>query len=400
MKRWLLPSVFFLSLHSLAQPFTLQTGASMTVEPGAIVYFSNEATLAGVLNNQGSFLLNKHIDFGSNTSAGSLKFVGSGEQVLRAETLKANDFALDKQGGLMLEANRLEISGTLELSQGLLFTRQASVVLTSGHIAGGSPQSYINGGLTQIAGTSPLFFPMGLNGHYNSLSLPDIGAGKRLNVQIAQPEAGKLIPGDSLLGLADEVAWIITNEGGGTLSSVVELDFEGIDLSALPNPQTIRAYRYGPVPAYLDSAGGKYRQLGIGLLEDTDSISYGWLTSARPLIIDDKPRHVSIGRMPLSAGPRFYVPNIFSPNAINEENRVFRPFLGGVQIDEIQMTVWDAFNKPMYSISQPNPELDQLGWDGKLDSGITASEGVYYFMILLKTKSGTFEKKGSFILLR
>ncbi|MEQ8808073.1 MAG: hypothetical protein RIE59_03310, partial [Imperialibacter sp.] len=157
---------------------------------------------------------------------------------------------------------------------------------------------------------------------------------------------------------------------------------------------------YGPVIAHLDAEEGKYFQLGIGSLTDTDSLTYGMLTSAKTLVLRNEPKYVSLGRMPLSSGPAFFVPNIFAPRASLEENRRFRPFLAGVPVEKFTMAIWDGYNVEMYNVNQTDAELDELGWDGTTNGGAAASEGVYYYSVQVVTSQGSFSKKGSFILLR
>ena len=383
-----------------AQPFTLQPHARMTVDEGARMYFSNEARFAGTLNSKGVLSLNKDADFGTNTVGGLLRFVGQNDQQLRATDLTSAHIELSKRGSLLLTASRLEITGSLQMKQGYLLTHETPLLVSGEGIKGGSPESYIEGKISQVAGGSSLYYPMGYNGYLNSFTLTETSKGDRVAVEISQPEVHRLLPGDSLLGLSDEVEWIVTKESEGPLSSSVKINFDGLDLSHLPNLQQIRAYRYSPVIASKPSGESKYTQLGIRSLEDTDSLSYGILTTSKPLSLTQEPLFVSIGMMPLSAGPQFYVPNVFSPTARIEKNRIFRPFLDGYTIDEIQMTIWDGYNKEMYNVRESRPDMTLFGWDGKLVNGTFASEGIYYYVVALSTPEGNFEQKGSFLLIR
>ena len=383
-----------------AQPFTLQPHARMTVDEGARIFFSNEARFAGTLNSQGVLSLSKDADFGTNTVGGLLRFVGQNDQQLRATDLISARLELNKQGSLKLAASRLEITGSLHMKQGYLLTHDTPVLVSGEGIKGGSPESYIEGKVSQVAGGSSLYYPMGYNGYFNSFTLTETSKGDRVAVEVTQPEVDRLLPGDSLLGLSDEVEWVVTKESEGPLSSSVEINFAGLDLTQLPNFQQIRAHRYSPVIATKTAGETKYTQLGIRSLEDTDSLSYGILSASKPLSLTQEPLFVSIGMMPVSAGPQFYVPNVFSPNARIEKNRVFRPFLAGYTIDEIHMTIWDGYNKEMYNVRETSPDIEVYGWDGKLANGTFANEGIYYYVVTLSTPYGDFEQKGSFILIR
>ncbi|MEQ8685821.1 MAG: hypothetical protein RIE86_11030 [Imperialibacter sp.] len=393
-------SILFAGVQCLAQPFTLQPNASMYIEGNAKVFFSNEANFEGSLDNKGTLVLNKDVDFTANTSVGSMEFTGVADQNLTGTALFANNLTLLKQGSLFLIANTMEVSGILDMSKGYLYPQATKVHVSSGQIAGGSAESYIEGKISQTSIGNALYYPTGIGGYFNSLSLLQTSQGDKIAVEIAIPDASLLVPGDSLIGLADEAQWIVTKESEKNLATTVEVNFDGFELNSLVNPQTIRAHRYGPVIAHLDAEEGKYFQLGIGSLTDTDSLTYGMLTSAKTLVLRNEPKYVSLGRMPLSSGPAFFVPNIFAPRASLEENRRFRPFLAGVPVEKFTMAIWDGYNVEMYNVNQTDAELDELGWDGTTNGGSAASEGVYYYSVQVVTPQGSFSKKGSFILLR
>ncbi|WP_339793996.1 MAG: hypothetical protein ACMVP2_24325 [Imperialibacter sp.] len=393
-------SILFAGVQCLAQPFTLQPNASMYIEGNAKVFFSNQVNFEGSLDNKGTLILSKDVDFAANTSAGSMEFTGAADQKLTGSELLAKDLTLLKQGRLFLFANTIDVSGTLDMNKGYLYPQATKVHVSGGQIAGGSAESYIEGRISQTSVGNALYYPMGIDGYFNSLSLLQTSQGDKIAVEIAIPDASLLIPGDSLIGLADEAQWIVTKESEKNLATTVEVNFDGFELNALVNPQTIRAHRYGPVIAHLDPEEGKYFQLGIGSLTDTDSVTYGMLTSSKTLALRNEPKYVSLGRMPLSSGPAFFVPNIFAPRAALEENRLFRPFLAGVPVERFTMAIWDGYNVEMYNVNQIDAVLDELGWDGTTNGGATASEGVYYYSIQVVTPQGSFSKKGSFILLR
>lgn len=383
-----------------AQPFTVQPGASFFVERGAKIYVSNEANFQGMLTNNGSLILNKDIDFGANSALGSLRFSGNQDQTITADRMVVEDLIFEKQGIVHLKADELIVRGVLEMNGGYLLTNQTPLLVSSGQVYGGSSASYVEGKMSQVSNGSPLYYPVGLNGYFNSLTLLEAEEGDRVLVSLEIPDASKLMPGDSLEGVADEVTWNLIPESDRPLSTTIEVNFDGLDLYNMPNTRKFKARRYTPVIAHLKPGLQAYVPLGVGSLHDTDSMSYGILSSLKQMKFSGDPHFVTIGRMPLSDGPQFYVPNVFSPAARLSENKTFRPFLEGATIEAIQMTIWDGFNKQMYHTQQSNPGLEQVGWDGLLTNGATASEGVYYFSILLETNQGSFQKKGSFILLR
>ncbi|MEQ8812585.1 MAG: hypothetical protein RIE59_26175, partial [Imperialibacter sp.] len=98
-------SILFAGVQCLAQPFTLQPNASMYIEGNAKIFFSNEANFEGSLDNKGTLVLNKDVDFTANTSVGSMEFTGVIDQKLTGTALFANNLTLFKQGRLFLFAN-------------------------------------------------------------------------------------------------------------------------------------------------------------------------------------------------------------------------------------------------------------------------------------------------------
>ncbi|MEP1789454.1 hypothetical protein, partial [Reichenbachiella sp.] len=81
--------------------------------------------------------------------------------------------------------------------------------------------------------------------------------------------------------------------------------------------------------------------------------------------------------------PEVYLPNVFAPGASINENKIFRPFIGGAVVSSVTFLVYDSFNREVYAetISGEDLSLENLGWDGNLKSGLEAPEGVYYYNI-------------------
>lgn len=378
----------------------MDSGALLSIEGQAHVTFQESATFSGTLDNSGLLQLEKDVDFGDNHTIGSILLTGPSNQQIIGTTLSAMNFSMAKSGALTFKAERLEVTNTLNLSSGFIHTGGTALRVIGGSITGGSPASYIDGSLTQVSNGDPLYYPLGLNGNFNSLTVEKSKPGDEIKVGLEVPIASQLIPGDSLIGLADEIGWVITKESTGPVLTTFVIDFEGIDLAAVPNSSGIKASRFCPVISYLDPQLNAYQPLGIRELLDTDSLSYGILSSSKPLSLTSLPQFISIGKMPLLDGAKFFVPNVFSPSSAKYENKAFRPFLAGVEVADFRMTIWDGLNNQVYSDHQSNVMLEDVGWDGSISGDNYAAEGVYYYSISVSTPSGDFSKKGSFILLR
>lgn len=82
-----------------------------------------------------------------------------------------------------------------------------------------------------------------------------------------------------------------------------------------------------------------------------------------------------------------FAPNVFSPSATIEQNRVFKVM--GTAIDEssFQVSVYDRWGNLLFS-SSDFEEMNSVGWDGKLKSGKTIAGGTYTYIVKSKYMDG------------
>lgn len=392
---------FFLMLSGsllMAQEVYVGSSASMFVGTKSSVFSGGDLRMGGALDNQGTLFLNAHVDFASNTAVGDLVFMGGTDQYLRGNTLQARSVTLQSLGKVNLQATQL-LSSQLHLESGILHAPEPGslVILEGQSVSGGSLSSHVTGSLQlQSLSNASLRFPLGLNGNYNELTLKRSIPGSMVEVTAQMPEAA-LIPGDSLVGISEEILWVI-QQSGEEFDSEVAIAFEGVDLENVPTYNEIRASSYRPVVAHKTHEASVFTPLGLAENDDSGERSAGRLTSARSVSINGNPIHLAIGLMP-EGGPYLYIPNAFTPGGIYQENRVFRPFLDGAGVYSLEMTIWDQYNGEVYAVQSANADLDQIGWDGTIN-GQEAPEAIYYYRISMETAVGSFSENGTVVLLR
>ncbi len=92
---------------------------------------------------------------------------------------------------------------------------------------------------------------------------------------------------------------------------------------------------------------------------------------------------------------RLYVPNAFAPNSGSDVNRLFKPIIVYPNANDYSMLVMNRWGEKVFSTTN----IDD-GWDGN-HKGDLAPQGVYVYIIRMKTESGfLIERKGSVVLVR
>lgn len=87
----------------------------------------------------------------------------------------------------------------------------------------------------------------------------------------------------------------------------------------------------------------------------------------------------------------FYIPNAFSPQALNKDNRVFTVFGQAQAIDSVDdLSVWDKWGNPVFKTSSVVLNDVDSGWNGTLN-GQFVEAGVYAYQVLIKYIDGNEE---------
>ncbi len=381
-----------------AQNITFGDQTGLYVGEETIFFFGGNTTLNGTLTNSGTIVSYGDLDFVLNTDVGNLKFTGREDQNLSGDTLDVGDFIVDKQGKLTLLTDRVIVSGALETTSGVIDAEEEEDLLVSGS-SQAVGTGYVEGKLVGISQGNPVTFPMGVNGSPNYVTISNLDPGAIVTVECRIPDQNQLLPDDEMVGISDEVEWILKVSGDSTMAQV-SVNFSGVDLNNFSNGEPIRANLYTPAIALFSKEDTLYHALS-GTQNTADPYSAtGIINSDESILITSEGRRLGIALVPLVDIPRLYVPKAFAPNATIEDNRIFRPYFTGTQITSVSIAIYDSFNKQVFTASETGIDLDlsQYSWDGTLNSGLDAPEGVYYYNIRIVADSEQHSQVGSVLL--
>lgn len=73
---------------------------------------------------------------------------------------------------------------------------------------------------------------------------------------------------------------------------------------------------------------------------------------------------------------RLYAPTAFSPNALLEEDRVFRLYAEGVADEDYRLLLFNRWGEEIFESRSP-----RLGWNGKMKNENFAPSGVYTWIL-------------------
>ncbi|WP_462248277.1 flagellar hook assembly protein FlgD [Ekhidna sp.] len=397
MKR-LLYFILLLPGALVAQNVTFGNQTTLYLGDGTKFFFGGNTTLNGTLNNTGTIVSYGNLDFVLNQDVGNIKFNGIDDQELRGTTLDVGDFIVDKQGTLTLLTEQVVVSGALETVSGVVEAEDEEDLLVSGSFEGAG-SGYVEGKLIGISQGGPVTFPMGVNGSPNYVTVSNLEAGAIVSVECKIPDQNTLLPDEEMVGLSDEVEWILKVSGEAT-NAQVSVNFSGVDLNNFSNGESIRANLYTPAIAIFSEADTLYHALS-GSQNTVDPFSStGIITSDESILITNEGRRLAIALIPLVDVPRLYIPKAFAPNAMLEENRIFRPYFTGLAITSVSIAIYDSFNKQIFTVGENGTDLDLslYSWDGTLNSGLEAPEGVYYYNIRIVADSEEYSQVGTVLL--
>ena len=383
----------------LSQALFTQASSLLYIGSESNIQVDGNAIFNGELSNNGHAGFSGDANFGNNQNIGNVELTGATDQLLQGKELVSERFELNKNNRAIVESNKLDITKELILNSGILSVSSSKLTVLSGLITGGSEQSFVTGGLSIIStGTNNLLFPVGMADQYEAFTIHSAPIGE-ITVECWMPDPNTLVPGDSLIGLADEAAWELTVGENVTLNSQVSINYNNLDLQNFPLNNPIRANKYAPTIACL-TENSKYNSMGVGDGSDETIATFGKVVSRRSIQLSDSSIYLSIGIMPMSDGLKFYVPSIFTPMGTMTENKKFRSFLLGAEIEKVEMNVWDKFNNKIFSEYVEDTPLEETGWDGQFTNGMSAPQGIYYYRVLVTSSGGFFEKTGTVLLAR
>ena len=371
----------------------------MYVGESAILSVDTDATLSGELINEGLLGTSGDLDLGNNSQLGNVIVFGDADQQISGGKLEVEHLEIDKLNRVIIQSEALNVKEELTLTNGILSVQNSSLFVESGSFTSTGRESFVEGAMSvAIAHSGRYTFPVGLAGSYQGISF-EVPAGDTVEVGAVEPDREAMIPGDSLIGLSDEVAWVINHKGEGKIESTLEADYTNLDLVRFPVENPIRANKYVPVIA-CRLTEGTFRSLRQGAGSMDEVLSSGQLVSLDKVALKDSSLMVAIGVMPVSDRLHFYVPTVFTPNGFQQENKSFRPFLIGAEIEKVELIVWDKFNHEVFAQSVTNPNMEEIGWRGNTKNDSGAPQGIYFYSTVLTTSEGVFKKAGTVFLAR
>ena len=306
--------------------------------------------LSGSVTNNGKIIGYGDIDFVNNANIGNLQLVGQGAQEIVGTSLVVNEFEVNSSSNVSIKADRLQVDDDFNVVNGAILTNELAALIVLGQFF--SSRGFIEGTLTGFTKSDPVTFPMGAGGFSNYISLSNTTTDIETVITCQVPaDVSTLLPTEDMVGIADEVEWIIQTTGETTEANI-SVDFSGLDFINFSNGQPINADVYEPVLAVFQEGDTIYH-----LLESIESTpqngatnqTAGRIVSEATVMIGPDPTKISVAWIPIVDYPEFYVPNVFSPTGFYQENRIFRPFFSGGKVSSISISVYNSFNKEVYS---------------------------------------------------
>ncbi len=397
-----------LTLTLQGQQLYVSGDAILYVSPGANVGITGDLENDGTILNVGTISLfgNWSINNIFNGNEGELVFLGGQEQMVTISTpLLINSLVLDQSGDVSFDMDELTVTDDITFNNGVIKTGENTrfILEDNVRVLGGSVTSYFQGKLT-YKGSGIRKFPMGYEGVYAPITMLDVfGADPELTVFFQTPNDEQPIPDDDLLGVSGRGIWEVALSGGNMNGTPIQIDFSGEDLENFDLVNNIRHRVNSPVIAISDAPGGTFRSLGVESLLDTDSITRGSIVSE----VDFEPQEMETVYLAIGLAPRIdpaglvYIPQIFSPNATDPDNRTFRIFGERILRDNFSLEIFNRFGSLVYSTDSFD-EANQVGWDGiNQRTGREEPSGLYYYQVVLTRINGELdERTGPFYLQR
>ncbi|WP_420318319.1 hypothetical protein [Ekhidna sp.] len=400
MKLFLFSFICSLSLTITGQSVNFGDSTTLFLEDGTVFFFGGNTVLGGSLSNSGTLVSYSDMDLGANQDIGNIKFIGDNDQILDGGTIETGDFVVDKQGSLILMTAQITVTGELQTTNGVIETQKEDDILVTGTTMG-SGLGYVEGKLFGISKGTPITFPMGVNGSPNYMTISNLPENTRVNVECIIPDQNTLYPDDEMIGISDEVEWIV-KVSGASVEAQIQVNFSGVDLNNFTNGTNIRSRVENPGLVLFSKADTLFHIVDGTLVNNSTDRSQGEITSNDNILITGEGSRLAIALIPSIDRPRIFVPNAFSPGSMMEENQLFRVFYAGAIVTSIDIQLYDSFNKLVFSTSESGDNLDlsNYGWNGVLNSGLDAPEGVYYYKVQLISDEEVINQTGSVLLVK
>lgn len=393
---------------------TFSLYGQLYIQDEADVYIWDDATLevAGNLVNNGRLFNNGTLtlfgDWSDNYYSGllgTIQFVGPSSQLVNATNLSTGELIVNNGGELFFSGNQFLVTDRIEFTFGTVRTDAGTrfVLGPNANVAGGSNASYFDGQLI-AQGSGIKTFPLGNNGIHSPLTLLNVsGSNTEIGASFTNGNTVDPIPGDSILGVSHRGLWEVELLRGEMDPTLVELGYKEEDLTSFNIINNIRHRSNGPVIAYALDAEGIYESLGLGELRDSDTLTFGTITSDLTInpVLNQK-LYLAMALAPkIPSEGLYYIPEAFSPRATDPRNQRFRVFGEGITEEGFSLVIYNRLGSKVFS-TESFAEANVDGWNGNnLRTGAEEPTGMYYYTVRLQFQTGlVVEKQGFFYLIR
>lgn len=396
----LLPSLAFSQLY-------VGNSALLHISEDARFEVGPDLQNLGEIQNNGLLVLYRNwtINNRFNGLEGTLIFQGSEDIRINPRELTLKELIINQIGDVNFPGDEYIITERLEFRYGKIIPGNDTrfVLDRNARVIGGSNDSYYEGTITHV-GSGVKTFPVGNEGLYAPLTLTNvIGASSEISVNFNKDNLRDPLPADSLIGVSGRGLWEVELTSGVTEATRVAVEFSEEDLSDFRVSNNIRNRRTSPVLAQANNPEGPFVSLGVRSLTDTDSLTFGTLTTEE--VISPQLRQKLY--LALALAPRipesglYFIPEAFSPQAGDARNRTFRIFGSRIVEEGFSLQIYNRLGSEVYATTSFT-EANQIGWNGNHQrTGKEEPTGLYYYSLRFQFQSGEIiEKNGGFYLVR
>ena len=353
----------------------LYNASSIFIE-GADVFVAGEVDNEGTLSNDGTIGFTGDWKCrGRYSGEGVLEPTGDRPQ--RISHFNHDLYALTVQGsGTKYIRGKINITHELHLIEGIVEVSSGDELSLAGGavIYGGSPDSYIDGPLTQ-EGAGYKFFPLGKNGTYAPIEYLGV-KGEVSEYSVEFFDHAPVVSVDDAI-VRKGLYWMRKDRRGTFGGSAVSVDY-GQTFSEGPEKLVM-----------LTGTGWEDPFITISDVQQSSE------TNKISTTIDIHAPIIMLGEVSsLWSGSDFYFANALSPNAVNLENRKAKIFGERLSADNFHLTVFNRWGAVVYETSSLESMKDN-GWDGVSQGGEQLLAGAYPYKLSGFDRFGKkFERKG------
>lgn len=354
----------------------------MTISTNTTVSVNGSFTNEGMLVNNGILLVSgEWLNPGVyDVANGQVTFNSNDTQVINHNAQSFQRVTISGGGKKIFNAD-IQIAGELRLLNGILeSSNQSKIVIgRDGRVTGGSPQSFIQGQLYHT-GTGNKFYPIGTNGRYLPVSLPNIGGvDPVVGLQVFEPNTFTERPVD-LEAVSEKRYWRLTVANGTFDGSIAVLPLLDEDFSAdISRLVVVQSNGTSPFESLGQSLSGG--DLQSGFVTSAERVTLPIMTIGA---IDENPERVTT------------VYNAVTPNGdqkhdfLKIENLEFFP--GN------RVTIVNRWGERVFEIQDYNNADKVFSGNGNVGGNRQLADGTYFYVI----DKGNGDKKinGYFILSR